>query len=35
MAILIFAASAAAMLLFMTLAWWIARRTQAWRGTAR
>jgi iron(III) transport system permease protein len=35
MAILIFAASAVAMLLFMSLAWWVGRRTQAWRTTAR
>lgn len=35
MAVLIFAASALATLLFMTLAWWIARRTQAWRAPAR
>jgi iron(III) transport system permease protein len=35
MAILIFTASALATLLFMSLAWWIARRTQAWRGTSR
>jgi iron(III) transport system permease protein len=32
MAVLIGAASAAATLLFMALAWWINRRTQAWRG---
>jgi iron(III) transport system permease protein len=31
MAVLIGAASAAATLLFMALAWWINRRTQAWR----
>jgi len=35
MAVLIAAASATATLLFMTLAWWIARRTQAWRGSER
>ncbi|HEY8048983.1 MAG TPA: putative 2-aminoethylphosphonate ABC transporter permease subunit [Ramlibacter sp.] len=35
MAVLIFAASALATLLFMFAAWWIARRTQAWRTTAR
>jgi iron(III) transport system permease protein len=35
MAILIFAASALATLLFMTVAWWLDRRTQAWRTTAR
>ena len=35
MAILIFAASAIATLLFMGAAWWVQRRTQAWRGTAR
>ncbi|HSI53362.1 MAG TPA: putative 2-aminoethylphosphonate ABC transporter permease subunit [Ramlibacter sp.] len=32
MAVLIGAASAAATLLFMGLAWWVNRRTQAWRG---
>jgi iron(III) transport system permease protein len=31
MAVLIFAASALATLLFMCLAWWVDRRTQAWR----
>ena len=35
MAILIFAASATATLLFMSVAWWMNRRTQAWRSTAR
>jgi iron(III) transport system permease protein len=35
MAILIFAASATATLLFMTVAWWMDRRTQAWRMTTR
>jgi iron(III) transport system permease protein len=35
MAILIFAASATATLLFMLVARWIDRRTQAWRTTAR
>ncbi|AMO23154.1 hypothetical protein GCM10027034_43890 [Ramlibacter solisilvae] len=35
MAVLIAAASATATLLFMSLAWWIDRRTQAWRGTER
>jgi len=33
MAILIFAASAVATLLFMSIAWWLNRRTQAWRTT--
>jgi len=33
MAILIFAASAVATLLFMSAAWWLDRRTQAWRTT--
>jgi iron(III) transport system permease protein len=32
MAVLIAAASATATLLFMGLAWWVNRRTQAWRG---
>jgi len=32
MAVLIAAASALATLLFMALAWWVNRRTQAWRG---
>jgi len=35
MAVLIAAASATATLLFMSLAWWIGRRTQAWRGNER
>ncbi len=35
MAVLIAAASAAATLMFMGLAWWVNRRTQAWRGTDR
>lgn len=35
MAVLIGLASAIATLLFMALAWWINRRTQAWRGGAR
>jgi iron(III) transport system permease protein len=34
MAVLIAAASATATLAFMALAWWVNRRTQAWRGTA-
>jgi iron(III) transport system permease protein len=33
MAVLIFAASALATLLFMSAAWWLNRRTQAWRVT--
>jgi iron(III) transport system permease protein len=33
MAVLIFAVSALATLLFMCAAWWVSRRTQAWRGT--
>ncbi|MBG9388932.1 putative 2-aminoethylphosphonate ABC transporter permease subunit [Caenimonas aquaedulcis] len=35
MAVLIGAASAVATLLFMALAWWVNRRTQAWRTTDR
>lgn len=35
MAVLIGLASTVATLLFMALAWWINRRTQAWRGGAR
>jgi iron(III) transport system permease protein len=35
MAVLICAISALATLVFMALAWWVNRRTQAWRGTAR
>ncbi|MEJ6021429.1 putative 2-aminoethylphosphonate ABC transporter permease subunit [Ramlibacter sp. PS4R-6] len=35
MAILIFAASAIATLLFMSAAWWLDRRTQAWRTTTK
>ncbi|EJL82755.1 putative 2-aminoethylphosphonate ABC transporter, permease protein [Polaromonas sp. CF318] len=35
MAVLIGAASTVATLLFMALAWWVNRRTQAWRGGAR
>jgi len=35
MAVLIAAASAVATALFMLLGWWIDRRTQAWRSTAR
>jgi len=35
MAVLIGIASTVATLLFMALAWWINRRTQAWRGGAR
>ncbi|MEO5670349.1 MAG: putative 2-aminoethylphosphonate ABC transporter permease subunit [Ramlibacter sp.] len=34
MAVLIGAASATATLLFMALAWWVNRKTQAWRSTA-
>ncbi len=34
MAVLIAAISALATLAFMALAWWVNRRTQAWRGTA-
>ncbi len=33
MAVLIAVASSIAMLFFMALAWWVNRRTQAWRGT--
>lgn len=33
MAVLIFAVSATATLLFMAIAWWVNRRTQAWRTT--
>jgi iron(III) transport system permease protein len=35
MAVLIGVASALATLLFMALAWWVNRRTQAWRGAER
>jgi iron(III) transport system permease protein len=35
MAVLIFAASALSTLLFMVLAWAVARRTQAWRAPPR
>jgi iron(III) transport system permease protein len=35
MAVLIAAASAMAMLLFMAAAWWVQRRTQAWRTVTR
>jgi iron(III) transport system permease protein len=35
MAVLIGAASAIATLIFMALGWWVNRRTQAWRTTAR
>lgn len=35
MAVLIAAASALATLLFMALAWWVNRRTQAWRGAQK
>ncbi|ROZ62417.1 putative 2-aminoethylphosphonate ABC transporter permease subunit [Ramlibacter sp. WS9] len=35
MAVLIGAASAVATLIFMTLGWWVNRRTQAWRSTDR
>ncbi|HXD40180.1 MAG TPA: putative 2-aminoethylphosphonate ABC transporter permease subunit [Ramlibacter sp.] len=35
MAVLIAAASALATLAFMALAWWVNRRTQAWRGVQR
>jgi iron(III) transport system permease protein len=35
MAVLIAVASALATLLFMALAWWVNRRTQAWRGAGR
>ena len=35
MAVLIAAASAVAMLLFMAVAWWVQRRTQAWRTVTR
>jgi iron(III) transport system permease protein len=35
MAVLIAAASTVAMLLFMAIAWWVQRRTQAWRTVTR
>ena len=35
MAVLIGLTSTAATLLFMALAWWVNRRTQAWRTTER
>ena len=35
MAVLIAAASTVAMLLFMAIAWWVQRRTQAWRTLSR
>jgi iron(III) transport system permease protein len=35
MAVLIATASTAAMLLFMAIAWWVQRRTQAWRTVTR
>ena len=35
MAVLIGIASTIATLLFMALAWWVNRRTQAWRTTTR
>lgn len=35
MAVLIALSSTVATLLFMLLAWWVNRRTQAWRTTAR
>ena len=35
MAVMIAAASAVATGLFMVLAWWVDRRTQAWRGNER
>jgi iron(III) transport system permease protein len=35
MAVMIFAASSVATLLFMALAWWVQRRTQAWRTLSR
>jgi iron(III) transport system permease protein len=35
MAVLIALSSTVATLLFMLLAWWVNRRTQAWRATTR
>jgi iron(III) transport system permease protein len=35
MAVLIAVASALATLAFMALAWWVNRRTQAWRGAEK